>query len=86
MGEIIERFEIVEMAADGGRFWLRLGGEGKGVVCLENGNHKLVIIDVIPNRTNLCYIEIEGKINFPGWVGVWVAGLCENKANSAQPD
>ena len=49
-------------------------------------NPELVIIDVIPNRTNLCYIEIEGKINFPGWGwGVGVAGLCENKANSAQP-
>ena len=49
-------------------------GGGRGVVYLENGNHKLVIIDVIPNRTNLCYIEIEGKINFPGWGvgGGWI--------------
>ena len=56
-----------------------------GGACLENRNHKLDIIDVIPNRTNLCYIEIEGKINFPGGGGGGVAGLCENKANSAQP-
>ena len=30
-------------------------------------------------------MQAVSKINFPGWVGVGVVGLYENKANSARP-